>query len=87
MAALGFNSVRLPISWSLLEPERGHFNDMYVGRVAQVVDWAKGQGMYVIIDMHQNGYSRYIGPGPGVDLAQLSGAPKWATITVVFRLA
>ena len=41
---------------------------MYVDRVAQVVDWAKGQGMYVIIDMHQNAYSRYIGPGPGVDL-------------------
>jgi hypothetical protein len=81
MAALGFNSVRLPISWSLLEPERGHFNDMYVDRVAQVVDWARGQGMYVIIDMHQNAYSRYIGPGPGVDLAQLSGAPKWATFT------
>lgn len=81
MSALGFNSVRLPLSWSLLEPERGHINETYVNRIAQVVDWAKGQGMYVIIDMHQNAYSRYIGPGPGVDLSQLSGAPKWATIT------
>lgn len=81
MSGLGFNSVRLPLSWSLLEPERGRFNQMYADRIAQVVDWAKGQGMYVIIDMHQNAYSRFIGAGSGVDLAQLSGAPKWATIT------
>jgi endoglycosylceramidase len=81
MSALGFNSIRLPLSWSLLEPERGHMNQLYVDRIAQVVDWAKGQNMYVIIDMHQNAYSRFIGPGAGVDLSQLSGAPKWATIT------
>jgi endoglycosylceramidase len=81
MSAVGFNSIRLPLSWSLLEPERGHMNEMYVDRIAQVVDWARGQNMYVIIDMHQNAYSRFIGAGPGVDLSQLSGAPKWATIT------
>lgn len=84
MAALGFNSVRLPVSWSLLEPARGNFNAIYLDRIAQVVDWAKSVGMYVIIDMHQNAYSRYIGPGPGVDLGYLSGAPAWATITDVF---
>jgi endoglycosylceramidase len=81
MSGFGFNSVRLPLSWSQLEPERGRINQMYVDRIAQVVDWARGQGMYVIIDMHQNAYSRFIGAGPGVDLSQLSGAPKWATIT------
>lgn len=81
MAALGFNSIRLPLSWSLLEPERGRFNATYVDRVAQVVDWARSQGMYVILDLHQNAYSRFIGPGSGVDLGELSGAPKWATIT------
>lgn len=81
MSGLGFNSVRLPLSWSLLEPERGRYNDMYVDRIAQVVDWARGQGLYVIIDMHQNAYSRFIGAGPSVDLSQLSGAPKWATFT------
>ena len=35
MAALGFNSVRLPLSWSLLEPERGRINQTYIDRVAQ----------------------------------------------------
>ncbi|HEY1420768.1 MAG TPA: cellulase family glycosylhydrolase [Candidatus Dormibacteraeota bacterium] len=81
MARLGFNSVRLPLSWSLLEPERGQFSDTYVARIAQVVSWAKADGLYVILDMHQNAYSRYVGPGPNVDLSYLSGAPRWATIT------
>ena len=81
MAALGFNSVRLPLSWSLLEPARGQFSQTYLERVAQVVDWARAEGLYVILDMHQNAYSRFVGPGPNVDLSYLSGAPKWATIT------
>ncbi|HVS48385.1 MAG TPA: cellulase family glycosylhydrolase [Candidatus Dormibacteraeota bacterium] len=81
MAAFGFNSLRLPLSWSLLEPERGRFNPTYVDRAAQVVDWARALGIYVIIDMHQNAYSRYVGPGQGVDLSANSGAPAWATLT------
>jgi hypothetical protein len=83
MAALGFNSVRLPLSWSLLEPDRGRFNEQYVDRVAQVVDWARALGIYVIIDMHQNAYSRYVGtPQGGVgDLRNYTGAPAWATFT------
>ncbi len=81
MAALGFNSVRLPLVWSLLEPQRGQFNQLYVDRVAQIVDWARALGMYVIIDMHQNAYSAFVGSGPAVDLTYNSGAPAWATIT------
>ncbi|HSS95255.1 MAG TPA: cellulase family glycosylhydrolase [Candidatus Dormibacteraeota bacterium] len=89
MAALGFNSLRLPLSWSLLEPSRGQFNQMYIDRVAQVVDWARPLGIYVIIDLHQNAYSRYVGrpnspPLPGgskVNLRYKTGAPAWATIT------
>jgi hypothetical protein len=81
MAALGFNSVRLPISWSALEPTRGHFDETYIDRVAQVVNWARQLRMYVIVDMHQNGYSYFVGPGPNVDPAYLSGAPAWATLT------
>lgn len=81
MAAMGFNSVRLPLVWSLLEPERGRFNQTYVDRIAQIVDWARALGLYVIIDMHQNAYSAFVGSGPDVDLTYNSGAPAWATIT------
>lgn len=81
MARLGFNSIRLPISWSVLEPQRGQFSEMYLDRVAQVVDWARARHMYFIVDMHQNAYSHYVGPGPHVDLSYDSGAPQWATFT------
>ena len=89
MAALGFNSVRLPLSWSLLEPERGKFNEQYINRATQVVGWAHSAGMYVILDMHQNAYSRYVGRSatavlPGsqtISLRYYTGAPEWATFT------
>lgn len=82
MARLGFNLMRLPLSWSLLEPQRGSFNQTYLDRVAQVVDWARSQHIYVIVDIHQNAYSNYVGAGDSsVDLGEYSGAPSWATIT------
>ena len=89
MAAFGFNSLRLPISWSLLEPARGQFSQTYLARIAQVVGWARAEGMYVIFDMHQDAYSRYVGrasppPIPGGDTTDLqydNGAPDWATFT------
>ena len=88
MAALGFNSMRLPLSWSLLEPARGEFSVRYLDRVAQVIGWARAKGIYVILDMHQNAYSRYVGrssqPPAGGALAGLddyTGAPAWATLT------
>jgi len=81
MASLGFNVVRLPISWSVLEPDRGRFDDLLLDRVEQVVDWARARRMYVIVDMHQNGFSHYVGTGEGVHLEYNSGAPRWATFT------
>jgi endoglycosylceramidase len=89
MPSLGFNLMRLPLSWSLLEPERGKLSQTYIERIAQVVDWARAAGLYVIIDMHQNAFSRYAGrpaspPLPGgknPDLRYNTGAPAWATLT------
>ncbi|TMD56373.1 MAG: glycoside hydrolase family 5 protein [Chloroflexi bacterium] len=89
MHALGFNVVRLALSWSLLEPQPGSYSAQYLDRIAQVVGWAREQGIYVILDMHENAYSRYIPrPSrlvePGASFPSLfdqTGAPKWATVT------
>jgi endoglycosylceramidase len=89
MHALGFDVVRLALSWSLLEPQPGTYDQRYLDRVAQVVAWAKAQGIYVIIDMHENAYSRYVSRpdpvawpgGSPTDLNSLSGAPAWAVLT------
>ena len=89
MASFGFNLIRLPLSWSLLEPQRGRFNQLYLDRIAQVVGWAGEAGIHVILDMHQNAYSRYVGvsnppalPGGAPAMLQYyTGAPAWATYT------
>ncbi len=91
MRGLNVQILRLALSWSLLEPELGEYSAEYEDRVAQVVGWAAQEHVYVILDMHQNGFSRAIGradprhlPLPGgaaVSLNDHDGAPSWATFT------
>ncbi len=88
MRALGFNLVRLVLNWSQLEPTPGTYSPTYLNRVAQVVGWARQQGIYVILDMHQDQYSRYILPSTAKKLPAgctpsggSDGAPKWAVFT------
>ncbi len=88
MAARGFSVIRLIITWSLVEPERGVFDEDYLDRVDAYVTKAAEHGIYSVIDMHQDAYSAFIAtedpgecgegtrPGKGWD-----GAPEWATLT------
>jgi endoglycosylceramidase len=66
----GMNAVRLCIFWDGLEPRPGYFDKAYVDRIAHLVDEAKQQGLYVLLDMHQDLFSIKFG----------DGAPVWATI-------
>lgn len=89
MRPLGYNVIRLALSWSLLEPTPGQIDEVYVERIAQVVDWARQQGIYVLLDMHQDAWSKYILSGPGDPcvspfeptraLDGYDGAPPWAS--------
>ena len=72
-------------SWSRTA---GATRPTYLNRVAQVVGWARQQGIYVILDMHQDQYSRYILPAAkGTAPSGCSpsgggdGAPGWAVQT------
>ena len=76
MAALGFTFLRLPISWSRLEPQPGQYSSAYVSRIRTVVRRAESAGLDVLVDMHQDRYNRNLRPGDEAD-----GAPDWATIT------
>jgi endoglycosylceramidase len=87
MRALGFSVVRLVVNWSQLEPTAGAYSPTFIERVAQVVSWARQQGIYVILDMHQDQYSRYILPAAkGIAPSGCSpsgggdGAPAWAVL-------
>ncbi|MGH9477473.1 MAG: glycoside hydrolase family 5 protein, partial [Terriglobales bacterium] len=70
MAADGFDSIRLPISWSLLEPRPGQFSNSYLALIKRVVADAAAHRIYTILDMHNIDWSIYYGG---------DGAPSWVT--------
>lgn len=88
MASLGLNVVRLVLSWSLLQPERGTIDTRYFARIRQVIQWASAAGLYTILDMHQDAWGKAIASPPGTVCAGerepaigWDGAPTWATYT------
>lgn len=88
MQGYGFNVLRLGVSWSRFEPERGQIDDAYIQQVGDVVQRAADHGMYTVIDMHNAGWGKYptsdsetkcpdgLRPSHG-----WHGAPKWATFS------
>lgn len=72
MRALGLDFVRLPVSLSLLLPSPGTVSEAYLGRITQVVDEAAHQGLWVLIDLHQDRYSKVLDPTHEAD-----GFPAW----------
>ena len=56
IAEQGFNVVRLGLSWSALEPERGTLDEAYLDQIRDAVDLAKEHGLYVVLDMHQDSW-------------------------------
>ncbi len=68
----GINTLRLLFTWEAFEPSRGNYDTAYMQYYEQVTDWAEQRGLYVIVDFHQDAYSRYSNGGCG------EGFPKWA---------
>lgn len=86
MATLGFNVVRLIVSWSRLEPQRGVFDHAYIERIAETVNWARAHDLYVLLDMHQDAWGPWVFTPDGVSCPPPTqaavgwdGAPQWAT--------
>lgn len=53
--AAGFNSIRIPVSYMNKINSDNTVDDAYLARIKQVVDYAYDMGMYVVIDMHNDG--------------------------------
>lgn len=66
----GVNCIRLGITWSALEPQPGQYDIYYLQRLLKCVHWAKDNGIYILLDMHQDLYGEKFG----------NGAPLWATL-------
>ncbi len=72
MRRIGWDTVRLPINWSAIEPEETDppkYDDAYLDRVIAVIAEAKKEGVWVLVDFHQDAFSKWIGQ---------DGAPLWA---------
>ncbi len=68
VADSGFNAVRFVINWDRIEPRENEFQQDYLDIVERQVRKAAAEGLYVVLDMHQDMY----GVGFG-----LNGAPAW----------
>ena len=71
MVRYGFNVLRLPINWSGLEPYEGQFSASYFDQLDQIIDLCRDAGLYVLLDFHQDAWSKEIGE---------DGAPLWAIV-------
>ncbi len=69
MRALGLDLLRLPINWSAIEPTMGSYDQAYLDRVDAAIRCAGDAGLVVVVDLHQDAYSKEIGE---------DGAPLWA---------
>jgi hypothetical protein len=68
---LGFNVLRLPVSWSGLEPKPQQYSDAFLHKLDAILDMAHRHRFYVLVDMHQDAYSKEIGE---------DGEPLWAIV-------
>lgn len=75
----GFNVVRFLVFWKRIEPQQGVYDTAYLDAVQARVKQYTDQGMYVLIDFHQDLYGPCLDVTP--DPADNDGAPCWATDT------
>lgn len=65
----GFNFARYLILWDGIEPSPGEYNSDYLDKTEERLNWLWDEGVYVMLDMHQDVYSRFF---------CCDGAPEWA---------
>lgn len=68
----GWNVVRLGVVFGAVMPDPGVIDQEYVDSIAETARMLGDEGIYVLLDFHQDGY------GPAV---HGNGFPEWATLT------
>ncbi|HEY3449429.1 MAG TPA: cellulase family glycosylhydrolase [Myxococcales bacterium] len=83
----GFNSVRLLVVWEAIQPDGPDtFDETYLDYLRELVIAAGRHGLYVLLDMHQDMFSRHLfvkytsqpklGPPGSVEAAMLALVPR-----------
>ncbi len=65
----GMNFVRFPLNWSLLEPTPHKLDPAVLDEIKSLIADCNAVGIYTLVDLHQDGWSRFVGD---------DGAPVWA---------
>lgn len=73
----GLNTLRLLFTWEAFEPSPCGYDEAYLKYYEQVASWAEARGVYVIVDFHQDGFSRFSLDGCG------EGFPEWAVLSSI----
>lgn len=85
--AQGFNTIRIPVTWSEnvgTAPEY-KIDDAWLERVAEVVDYAYNEGMFVIIDTHHEPDFWLKPQREGLDVMKGELAAIWAQLSDRFE--
>lgn len=65
----GFNLVRYTVFWEGVEPEQGVYDEAYLDATVERIGWLEELGIDVLVDFHQDLYSRRFGG---------NGFPDWS---------
>jgi endoglycosylceramidase len=71
----GLNSLRLLFTWEAFEPQPCRYDEDYLASIERTVSAAEARGLYVLIDFHQDAFSRFSLDGCG------DGFPEWAVLS------
>ncbi|MGQ5525180.1 cellulase family glycosylhydrolase [Chitinimonas sp. PSY-7] len=74
-AKSGANVIRLLVAWEAIHPEPDRIDTVYLDDIAQQIQAATERGMHVLLDYHQDLYSRYLFNANSWHTG--NGAPKW----------
>jgi endoglycosylceramidase len=86
MRRIGWNAVRLLISWSRVEPAPGRYDERYLALVARTARRLGREGLAVVVDAHQDAWGASLAAPAGTACPPgwapalgWDGAPAWAT--------
>jgi len=74
----GVNVARLLFTWEAFEPQAGQYDESYFAYYLGIIEALHARGVWVVVDVHQDAYSRFVMDGCG------EGFPEW-TITPAIK--
>jgi endoglycosylceramidase len=87
IAGIGWNVVRLLLSWSRVEPAPGVYDEAYLDEIAEAIRMLERRGIYSIVDLHQDAWGPTLAARPddacppgSTPAFGWDGAPGWATL-------